>query len=138
VPVLERVVTNATGGVDAALAANGTMVYVPGRGTAGAVRSLVWVDRMGREELLPLPLRAYQYPRISPDGTRVALDIRDQEQDIWIWDFARQTLTRLTFDPTPDRFPVWTVDGRRVLFAANRVGIANLFRRRTARGRRSG
>ena len=44
---------------------------------------------MGREEPLPTPERDYQYPRISPDGTRLALDIRDQEEDIWIWDFTR-------------------------------------------------
>jgi hypothetical protein len=47
------------------------------------------------------PPRAYLLPRLSPDGTRVALDIRDQENDIWIWDLARQTLTRLTDAPGP-------------------------------------
>ena len=55
-------------------------------------------------------------PRLSPDGTRVALDIRDQENDIWIWDLARQTLTRLTDSPAVDMYPVWTPDGRRIIF----------------------
>lgn len=127
VPVLEQVLMTAAGAVDVAAANNGTMVYVSGRGTAGAGRSLVWVDRMGREEPLPTPVRAYQYPRISPDGTRVALDIRDQEQDIWIWDFARQTLTRLTFDSANDQFPVWLPDSRRLIFASARTGATNLF-----------
>ena len=128
VPVLEEVVTTAAGAVDVAVAANGTMVYVRGRGVAGAARSLVWVDRMGREEPLPAPVRAYQYPRISPDGTRVALDVRDQEQDIWIWDFTRQTLTRFTFDPAGDSYPVWSPDSRRLIFASARAGTAaNLF-----------
>ena len=55
VVVLEQVVTSVGGAVDAAVAANGTMVYVPGRGGPGAARSLVWVDRMGREERVPTP-----------------------------------------------------------------------------------
>ena len=53
----------------------------------------------GREEPIEVPPRAYTYARLSPDGTRVALDIRDQQNDIWIWDLARETLQRLTFDP---------------------------------------
>ena len=127
VPVLEQVVTTGDGAVDVAVAANGTLVYVPGRGGAGAQRSLVWVDRMGREEPLAAPVRTYFYPRLSPDGTRVALDIRDQEQDIWIWDLARETLTRVTFDPAVDLYPVWSPDSRRLLFASARAGAFNLF-----------
>ena len=85
---------------DARWRANGTLVYVPRSATVSAQRSLVWVDRKGREEPLAAPPRAYTYPRIVPDGTRVAIDTRDQQQDIWIWDIARQTLTRLTFNPS--------------------------------------
>jgi hypothetical protein len=45
----------------------------------------MWVDRKGHEDpISAAPPRAYLYPRLSPDGTRVALDIRDQENDIWI------------------------------------------------------
>ena len=61
------------------------------------------MDRSGKEEALAAESRAYVYPRISPDGSQVALDVRDQENDIWIWDFARETLTRLTFDPVLHR-----------------------------------
>jgi serine/threonine-protein kinase len=57
----------------------------------------------------------------------VAVDSRDQEADIWTWDFARPTLTRLTFDPAADGFPVWTPDGRRLLFASERAGPMNLY-----------
>jgi serine/threonine-protein kinase len=89
---------------------------------------MVWVDRQGREEPMAMPPpRAYGIPRISPDGTQVAVDIRDGENDIWIWDLARQTLRRLTIDPSLDQYPVWTPDGRRVVFASNRAGIPNLF-----------
>jgi eukaryotic-like serine/threonine-protein kinase len=44
------------------------------------------------------PNRAYVYPRISPDGTQFAIDIRDQQNDIWIWHTVRRTMSRLTFN----------------------------------------
>ena len=57
------------------------------------------------------PERAYVHPRISPDGMRVALSVADQDNDIWMWELARQTLTRLTFDPSFDSDPLWRPDG---------------------------
>ncbi|MGH9254882.1 MAG: protein kinase domain-containing protein [Vicinamibacterales bacterium] len=111
----------------------GTLVYAPpdpafGFGAAaGPPTTLVWVDRDGREEPLAAPPRAYAYARLSPDGTRVALDVRDQERDIWIWDLRRQTMTRFTFDPESDILPVWTPDGRRLVWASQRAGRYNLY-----------
>jgi hypothetical protein len=57
--------------------------------------------------------RSYAYAQLSPDGKSVALDIRDQQNDIWIWDLVRETLQRLTFDPGFNRDPVWAPDPRR-------------------------
>ena len=127
VPVVDGVVTKISGAADFALARNGTLIYVAGDATGAARRTLAWVDRMGREEPIAAPERAYTYPRISPDGRRVALDIRDQQQDIWTWDFTGLTLTRLTSDPGPDAYPVWTPDGGRLIFASARRGAQNLF-----------
>ena len=115
-PVLEDVTTTPNGAVDAVVAGNGTLVYVQG-GLTGTQRSLVWVDRMGREAPIAAPPRAYVYAQLSPDGTKVALDSRDQEQDVWIWDLARETLQRLSFDPGLNRSPVWSRDGQRVAFS---------------------
>ena len=83
------------------------------------------MNRQGREELIKAPPRSYVVPRISPDGARVAFDIRDQENDIWVWDLKRETLSRFTFDPGIDRFPVWTPDSRRIIFSSNRGGGLN-------------
>ena len=122
-PVLESVDTTATGGASFAVAQNGSLVYV--RGSAEATgefeRTLVWVNREGREEAIAAPPRAYLYPRISPDGTRVALDVRDEDNDIWVWDFARAMLTRLTFSPQIDVFPTWTPDSKRIAFSADQA-----------------
>jgi len=63
-----------------------------------------------------MPPRPYAYPRLSPDNTRVAFDLRDEANDIWIWDVMREALTRLTVNPGPDRSPVWMPDGARVAF----------------------
>ena len=48
----------------------------------------------------------------------MALDIRDQENDIWVWDFARETLTRVSTGPGTDETPEWMPDGRRILFSS--------------------
>ena len=129
IPVLPQVVTLPTGTAEFDVARDGTLVYVAGGAGAAPARTLVWVDRQGHEEAIKAaPARAYVTPRLSPDGTRVALDIRDQENDIWVWDFARETLTRVTSDPGLDRAPVWMPDGRRVVFSSQAGGaVATLF-----------
>ena len=113
-------------GLDVDVSATGTLVYLENSGDDQ--RTLVWVDREGREEPLAADPRAYRYPRISPDGTRLALDIRDQDSDIWIWDFAREILTRVTFSPAVDAFPVWTANGQRLVFTSSRESPFNLYR----------
>jgi len=110
-----------------ALSQTGSMVYLAG-GPVGSKSRLVWVDREGREEDLGAPARAYAYPQISPDGTRVAVDARDQEQDIWIWDLTRLTLTRVTSDPAQDINPEWTPDGASIVFSSTRDGAYNIYR----------
>src|SRR5439155_8388508 len=96
---------NGPGAGDFDVAIDGTLVYVdvPG-GLAANARTLLWVDRTGKEEPVAAPPHAYQHPRLSPDGTRVALGSTDQENDLYIWDLRRATLTRLTLDPGPAHF----------------------------------
>ena len=128
VPVVPDVVTALLGGVYAVVAADGTLAYVSGGGgAAGAQRTLVWVNRQGQETAIAAPPRAYTYPRIAPDSASVVLWSADQESDIWRWDVARTTLTRLTFDGALDAHPAWTPDGRRLVFSSERAGARNLY-----------
>ena len=127
VPVLDRIFMMPTGAANYSVARDGTLAYLSQDPNLALRCSLVWRDRDGRSEPIDAPLRAYTIARLSPDGTRVALDIRDQENDIWIWDFERETLSRLTHDPARDQNPVWTPDGRSVLFASDRDGTLNLY-----------
>jgi eukaryotic-like serine/threonine-protein kinase len=133
VPIAEGVST-ILGTAAVSTASRGTVVYLVGGigvAGAGAARSLVWVDRQGHEEPIPLPARTYTYPRLSPDGTKVAVDIRDQENDIWVADLTRLSLMRLTFDPANDFYPLWTPDGQRILFNSGATpGAGNLYWRR--------
>jgi len=112
-----------TGAAQFTVSQNGLFAYVPQDTAASVARTLVWVDRHGRETPLPVPDRAYVYPRISPDGTRVALDIRDEQQDVWTWDLSREILNRVTFDPAVDTSPLWTPDGRRIVFSRQGQGL---------------
>lgn len=132
VPVLEGVMTKTGGGtaavpaVNATVSKNGTLAYVAGD-AQGALRSVTWVDSSGREEPLGAPVRAYAYARLSPDERRIALDIRDQQNDIWTWDVARKTMTRLTFAPGFNRGIAWTPDSRRLAFSSQHEGSEDVY-----------
>ena len=124
-PVLEGVVTTASGAADVAAAANGSLVYVTGAGGGRAQRTVVSVDRQGgASPLSGLPLDAYRNVRVSPNGARLALATID---DVWIYDFARATLSRLTTTPAQDLSPLWTPDGQRIVFTSRRAGYSELF-----------
>jgi Tol biopolymer transport system component len=79
------------------------------------------VDREGKEEPLGASPDAYEYLRISPDGSKVALSIAGGNRDIWVWDILHKTPTKLTFDKADDTFPLWTPDGKRILFSSRRT-----------------
>jgi dipeptidyl aminopeptidase/acylaminoacyl peptidase len=130
VPIVPQVVTNPNGGIDVGVASDGTVVYAPGIATV-AQRAPVWVDRQGQETPLPIPPRAWDQPRISPDGAYVVLHGQYDTADLWLWDVARAMLTRLTFDPLNDLYPAWMPDSRRLVFSSERSGQRNLFAQST-------
>jgi Tol biopolymer transport system component len=98
-----------------AVGQNGTLAYVSGE-LPSELRTLIWLDRAGNETAITAPPRTYRYPRLSPDGHRLAVDVSDQQRDIWIWDFAQLNLTRFTFGAGVEQYPVWSPDGRRIAF----------------------
>ncbi len=79
----------------------------------------VRVDRSGREQPLDFPPRSYVHLQISPDGRRVAVDTY-MEQDIWIYEIGRETMSRLTSRHT-SLHPIWTADGASVILMAKLV-----------------
>jgi len=115
--------------VDYAISDNGTLIYVPSTSTGGLDRTLVWVDREGQEEPLAAEPQGYDFPRISPDGSRLAISVNESGgADVWIYDLEREILTRLTFDPAVDHGALWTPDGQRIVFDSGRDGgVHNLY-----------
>ena len=127
VPVLESVLQSTTGGsAQYSFSLTGLLVYVPG-GIRSRQTKLVWVNRSGREELLTAPARAYLNPRLSPDGRRVAVGIVEQESQVWVYDFSRETLTRVTFEGSANLYPAWTPDGKRLTFQSSKEGSYSMF-----------
>ncbi len=106
-----------------AIAENGVFVYV--RGPAPKMQSLVWVDHTGASTPLPLPPAYYAFPRVSPDGTRVAVTVSDPDSDIWIYDVRHGGSARLTSDGT-SLWPIWSADGARVVYSSTRGAPASL------------
>ena len=127
VVVADLVRTEATGAAQFSVSRGGTLAYAVGGPTRLLSRSLVWVNRRGEEQPIEVPPRAFTSPRISPDGTRVALAITDQEQDIWVLDLRHLALSRLTFGSSIEQNPVWMPDGKRILFSSSQGGIPNVF-----------
>jgi serine/threonine-protein kinase len=124
-PVLEGVVTTAMGAANAMVAANGSLVYVPGGAAGASQRTVVSVDRQGRASPLPgLPPDSYRDVRVSPDGARIALAT---PTDVWTYDAVRATRSRLTNNPAQNRSPLWTPDGQRIIFTSTRAGHPELF-----------
>ena len=124
VSLIEPVRTGTSPTVNYSVSRRGDLVYVPGGGTFAppAARTLTWVNRQGQESAIAAPPRTYAVARLSPDGTRVALDVRDQTMDIWIWDLRRQTLDPLSRHAAQDLSPIWTPDGKRVIWTSTRGG----------------
>jgi len=125
VPVLDDVdYQPGTFGVDVDFAGIGTLVYRRGTSAPGATgMSIQWVDGAGKKDPLRAKPGAYRSLRLSPDGKRLALLAGEGSTDVWVYDLQRDAMTKLTFGAGPYIFPIWSPDGRYVLFGAPGKGI---------------
>jgi Tol biopolymer transport system component len=128
VPILEGVVTAPiNGGAQFSFSDTGNLVYVAGRGSQNV--SIYWMDHEGKFQPLRETPGGYYNPAFSPDGKRLALEIFDgKRRDIWVYEWERDTLTRLTFGGEGNAYPAWTPDGQRIVYSSQeKEGAPNLW-----------
>jgi serine/threonine-protein kinase len=108
------------------------LVYQPGFGTSGV--PIHWMDREGKATPLRSAPANWTALQFAPDGNRLALQVNvvGSGADIWLYEWERDAFTRLTSDPGNHANPVWTPDGRRIVFGSNPAneGPLNLYWRR--------
>jgi serine/threonine-protein kinase len=115
-----------TGAGQFAVSESGTLVYLAGGLLPAVRRELVWTNRRGQREPVGVPQGIFFNPRISPDGSRIAVSDQDIEDAVYVFDLARRTQRRLQGDGV--NVGAWSPDGRRIVFG-RRVETArrNLF-----------
>ena len=119
VQLLSGLAVNAVSGfARAALSPTGTLFYQ----SATQLSRLVVASRgAAPRDVIDQPAE-YAFPRLSPDGKRVALTINSGDRrDIWIYELASGTMTRLTTDGHANDRPEWSPDGKNVLYRSDRV-----------------
>jgi serine/threonine-protein kinase len=127
VPVVRGVLSStASGNAQVEVSPTGTLVYLPGSENASAAR-LDWLTRDGKTTPLRATPADWSGVQIAPDGRRLAFSLTNTANvDLWTYDVGRGALTRL-FDPGSARDPVWTPDGKRLVYASSRGGPRNLY-----------
>jgi Tol biopolymer transport system component/predicted Ser/Thr protein kinase len=115
------------------ISATGSLVYATGPASASSAQPrLAVIDRTGKLEELKLPAGFYERPRVSPDGSQLALGSEESGgTHIWIHDLSgKSSIRQLTFDGK-NRFPIWSHDGTRVAFQSDRDGDLAIFWQRS-------
>jgi Tol biopolymer transport system component len=132
-PVIDGVRSSGSrmsGAFQFALSASGTLVYLPGSrvGPEFGKQQLVLADRAGRTEPLPTAPSDFRAIRVSPDGTRIAIEVgTDNDVNIYVTDIATSApLRRVTFGGR-NSAPVWSPDGHQIAFQSDRNGDRGIF-----------
>ncbi len=122
-----------TGNMQAGFSAseNGILAYYSGGGT-NLNSQLTWFDRSGKKLGVLGEPGSFVQPVISPDGLTLAADRLDPQSgtyDVWHYDLARGSPSRLTFGGKQDGYPIWSPDGASIVFSSNRTGHYQLYRK---------
>ncbi len=115
------------------VSSTGALAYVPGVAEGGD-RTLIWIDRQGKTETLPLPPRSYLFPRISPDGKTLAVEVEGATHNLYSYDFARDVMTQVTTDGL-SHAPVWTPDGQNICYRSWTAGTMTMWEMPSDRSR---
>jgi len=115
-------------GAAVVLSQDGTLVYSSGPASISNEREIAVVDRLGESEVLAIPARPYESPRVSPDGRRLAVSSDDgRDAAVWVYDMSRETtLRRLTFS-SRSRYPVWSPDSLRLAYQSDEGGEPSIW-----------
>jgi eukaryotic-like serine/threonine-protein kinase len=109
---------------DYSISETGSLAYIVGAHRED--RRLVWVDRKGNVEALLAAPHRYANATLSPNGRELAVDTTSNTNDLWIYDLTRGTLTKISSEGD-SQTEVWTPDGKRVAYRANRNGFRNVY-----------
>ena len=122
IPDVDLKIAADNGAADFAVSSNGTLVQMPP--VTDSLSQLVFMDLGGHAEVIKtIPPDAYGYPRLSPDGKRVAVDIGGPNRDIYVLDLERGSRVRISEGPGEDLLALWSRDGRKLYYSSNRGGF---------------
>lgn len=108
-----------SGYAEFALSETGLLLYRPGPSIGGSA-PIHWLNREGQTKLLRSTPLNWSDLEFAADGRRLAIEIVDRQRNIWIYEWERDALSRLTSSSANDTNPVWSPDGRRLAFASTR------------------
>jgi serine/threonine-protein kinase len=125
IPILDDMKVNPlTNGADLSFSSNGTLVYRKrGTGAVSGQATLQWIDAVGKRSPLMTKAGAYGLARLSPDAKRLAVSVSEgSSPDVWVYDTQREDMNKITSGGISTS-PVWTPDGRFVIFQKGGEGI---------------
>ncbi|HMD13372.1 MAG TPA: protein kinase [Bacteroidota bacterium] len=117
-----------SGEVSLAFSRDGTLLYIPRGIESYAIGRIKWLDMQGQMTSLVDTTNSYFSSALSPDGEKLALHVQGANDDVWMYHIGRKSLTRLTFGGGNSGYPVWSVDGRYVMYMSERGGVSNIYR----------
>ena len=123
-PVVEGVMQGSRGLTHFSVSQNGSLAYLPGT-LLKRESQIVWVDREGRDHAVGAPPRAYFHPRLSPDGSRIALEVEGAQAGVWVYELARGALSRFTVADGWNA--IWTPDSQRLTFEGGAPRNSGIF-----------